>query len=125
MVGLILNLPWTIIGFLGAILSVPTRVAFNKDPRAIIFIVRSFWWFPVRGAKGITFGNCVLVLAHVGAKYTHHELVHVRQNMDKPLTGKFLYWYELIRKGYWNTSYEIEAYEESDTWPPNRRPNKV
>lgn len=78
----ILNLPWTLIGSLLALFSIPKRVRFMND--AIVFNVRSFWWanliwyMNAKRVRGTTNGNVVLLGPLEEKHDLHHELIHVQ-----------------------------------------------
>ncbi len=109
----VLNLPWTILGLIFSILSIPKSISFSKSHIAIVFDVRSFWWYSwlpnMKYARGMAIGHVVL-LGKVLENDLEHELVHVKQSIRTPLIHPFLYFLETMRKGYRNNKYEVEAY---------------
>lgn len=116
-IALILNLPWTIIGLICGIISIPQRVKFSSKPEAIIFYIKSFWWYAwlpnAKGVRGMAIGNIVLLGPKELKGDLEHELIHVSQSMREPLIHPFLYEYENMKRGYRNNKYEKEAYEKA------------
>jgi hypothetical protein len=116
-ISLILNLPWTLIGIFLSIFSIPTRISVNKNPLALIFHVKSFWyltWLPFyRGVRGMAMGNIVLLGPTADEKDIQHELIHARQFMKEPFIHPFLYNFQTLRHGYRNNKYEVEAYSQA------------
>ncbi len=115
-IGYLLNLPWTIIGILLALLSIPRKIFIRED--AIVFRVRSFWWsffvprMNYRKLRGITNGNIISLSPLEERNDLAHELVHVRQFMQKPFIQAFLYWIEARKFGHGlDNKFEREAYE--------------
>lgn len=114
-----LNLPWTLIGVLTALLSVPYKVDFRRKPLVIIIYVRSFWWNTWRpsrkGTRGLATGHVVqlgpLELPHD----LEHELIHAEQAARQPLIFPILYLIENYRYGYRKNRYEVEAYNRSNS----------
>ena len=113
-VSFLLNLPWTILGLLLALLSIPRRVEFRKRPISIIIKVRSFWWYKWQPAKkeirAITNGHTIQLGVLEKPKDLEHELVHVEQAIREPLIHPLLYTIENMRHGYIENKYEKEAY---------------
>jgi len=108
---LILNLPWTALGLLGAIASAPTSIRTHQKPLALIVTVRSFWWLPGhKGLRAATLGNVVLLSQKLLPSDLEHELIHVEQNEREPLIKPFLYEWQSLKYGYRNNKYEVEAY---------------
>ena len=108
----ILNFPYTIIGLIAAFISVPRKINLNKNPYAIIFRVKSFWWAVgyIKHARAMAIGNMVLLGPNIEDKDLEHELIHVEQYLRVPIIYPFLYYVELFRKGYRDNKYEVEAY---------------
>ncbi len=110
----VLNLPWTILGLLVSVISVPTSIAFKE--RAIIIKIKSFWWYSwlpkMKGVRAMAIGNVVL-LGNTLEKDLEHELIHVEQAMRTPLIHPILYWIEVLRRGYRHNKYEEEAYNRA------------
>lgn len=115
----ILNLPWTALGLLGALLSVPTSIQLTSKPLAIIFSVRSFWWYTWMPGKGsvraITNGHVIQLSPAILDKDLEHELIHVEQYERAPLIHPFLYAWQYCRHGYRKNKYEDEAYRRSSS----------
>ena len=113
----ILNLPWTFEGFIAAILSIPKGVKFYNNPLAIIFNVKSFWWYTwklsKKGTRAMTQGHIILLGPSIEPNDLAHELIHVRQYIQAPFIHKFLYNYQSIRFGYRQNKFEQEAYTKS------------
>lgn len=114
-----LNLPWTVIGFVGAILSMPYKVEFSKNPPALVFHVRSFWWYAwlpgQKGIRGMANGNIVQVGKNFENGDKEHELIHIEQFMRTPLVHPVLYFLELLKHGVSpRNKYEKEAYERAN-----------
>jgi hypothetical protein len=114
--GYFLNLPWTMVGLILAIISIPKEVGLKED--AIVFKVRSFWWTRFTPGmrqlriRGITNGNVISLGPLEEKNDLAHELVHVRQFMKKPFIAGFLYWRESKKHGKGlDNKYEREAYE--------------
>jgi len=61
----------------------------------------------------MTIGHVVLLGSRVIDRDLEHELVHVHQYERMPLIHPILYWVELLRKGYRDNKYEVEAYRVS------------
>ncbi len=124
MFAFILNLPYTLVGILLAIISPSTKLEFRKNPPAFIFHIKSFWWhigFSKR-ARAAAFGNVIFLSPKTEDKDLEHELVHVEQHQRLPFIFPFLYYIELFRKGYRNNKYEIEAYERSGSVYKGKEP---
>ena len=113
MIGFILNFPYTLIGVIISLVSIPTGTKFNKQPIALVIGVKKFWWAVgyLKNARAMAIGHVVLLSPKTEVNDLEHELVHVQQNQRMLLIQPFLYWIELIRKGYKNNKYEIEAYQ--------------
>jgi len=111
------NLPWTFLGLLPALLSLPVRASFHVRPFAFLIEVRSFWWQSwLPGHKGVrasTIGNIVLLGPRLLPHDLEHELIHVQQYEHEPLIHPFLYIYQVLRHGYRNNKYEVEAYQKA------------
>lgn len=113
MLNFILNLPYTFLGLLVALMCLPDfKMNFNARPIAIIFRVASFWWAfsYMKGARAMAIGNVVILGPNLEKGDLEHELVHVEQFDRNPLIQPILYLIELGRKGYRNNKYEVEAY---------------
>jgi hypothetical protein len=116
-VSFILNLPRTLISIIFAILSVPTKLSINKKPFALIFYVKSFWWYEwlsgKKGVRGMAQGNAVLLGPNALTNDLEHELIPVEQFERYFLIQPILYILESIRHGYLNNRFEREAYEKA------------
>ncbi|MDB5266826.1 MAG: hypothetical protein JWN89_641 [Parcubacteria group bacterium] len=114
MISFVLNLPWTILGVLAAIVSMPNKFRTNPSPFALVFTVKSFWWYtwlPKRkGARAMAIGRVVLLGPNILEHDLEHELIHVEQAARIPLIHPVLYAIESFRKGYRENKYEKEAY---------------
>jgi hypothetical protein len=81
-VGYILNAPWTLVGVVVALVSVPTRVRFMNG--AIVFNVRSAWWKNLHrtmrkmNVRAWTHGNVISLGPLEEKNDLAHEFVHVR-----------------------------------------------
>ncbi len=113
-ISFILNLPWTVCGFIGAILSLPVGLTFSKKPFAFVFKVKSFWWYNwqkgMKGIRGMANGSVVQLGPTADEKDLAHELVHVEQYQREPFVHLFRYWNQSRKFGYRNNKYEVEAY---------------
>ncbi len=67
----------------------------------------------MKGARAAAMGHVVLLSPLTEDKDLEHELVHVDQYQRLPFIQPFLYYFELLRKGYRNNKYEVEAYEKA------------
>jgi len=112
------NLPWTIIGTLNAIISLPIRVEIVPGRLTVIIWVKSIRFIPKR-FNGWTCGHAILVKTNVlhdddvtAERIKSHELVHVEQ-FDK-FWGifPFIYLAEHLRHGYHGNRFELEAYNK-------------
>ncbi len=74
------------------------------------------WWGIgyLKGIRAATIGNVVLLSSKSKNKDLEHELVHVGQYQDEPLVHPILYFFELLKNGYKNNKYEVEAYNKAD-----------
>lgn len=111
----ILNLPHTLIGIIIAVFLQPLSVRVNKKPVALVFKVKrdSFGFGYLKGWRGMTVGQTVILNTREEERDLEHELVHVEQQIKVPLIQPFLYVFEILRVGYRNNKYEIEAYDRS------------
>jgi uncharacterized membrane protein len=111
MIGFILNIPFTVIGLLVALISIPTKISFRKNPYAFIVKVRKFWWAVgyMKNIRAGTIGNVVILGPNLADNDLEHELVHVEQHDRLPVIFPVLYYIELVRKGYRSNKYEEEA----------------
>src|SRR5690349_10125591 len=104
LLAILLNLPWTLLGVLGALLSVPIGMHFNSKPPAVIFRVKSLWWLDrLPGHKGVraaAWGNLAIEGPNTLKNDDKHELIHIEQAMRRPLIHPVLYAIESIRHGH-------------------------
>ena len=114
---IILNFPAAIPGFIGTLLSVPTRVVISKKPFAVIFYVRSFWWWTwlpgQKRVRGMTNSWCIQLATSANDADLAHELIHVEQAEREPFIFPLSYWLQTKRYGYRANKYEVEAYDRS------------
>lgn len=112
-----LNLPWTVLGIFLSIISIPYKVSSNKKSLAIIFYVKSFWWYSwIPGKKKVramTNGHIIQLGPLEQNGDVAHELIHVEQAIREPFIHPFLYQLETIKRGYRNNKYEDEAYSRA------------
>ena len=115
MISFILNLPYTLIGLLVALVSIPTDIKFRTKPHAFVLHVKKLWWAVgfMKGARAASMGHVVILGPNLEDKDLEHELVHVEQASLEPLIHPFLYYIELVRNGYRNNKYEVEAYQRA------------
>lgn len=113
----ILNIPWTLVGIVTALISIPTKLTFDQNHLAFIFQVKSFWWYTwlpgKRGARAMVNGHVVLLTPHILENDLGHELIHVEQFIRRPFIHPFLYTYQTWKYGYRQNKYEVEAYDRS------------
>ena len=116
-IAFILNLPWTALGILLALISIPYKVSFDRGSLAIIFYVQSFWWYSwIPGKKGVramTNGHTIQLGPLEQGDDISHELIHVEQAIREPFIHPFLYQLETMRHGYRKNKYEDEAYSRA------------
>ena len=112
MVAFILNAPYTLIGLLMGLLSLPKAVTLRTRPYALIFEVKKLWWLfgYLKGARAMTIGHIILLGSSVEEHDLQHELIHVAQYARTPLIHPILYYIEFVRNGYKKNKYEEEAY---------------
>lgn len=115
MLSFILNLPYTFIGLIVAIISIPRSAVADWRSKAIVIKVKSFWWSfgYLKNMRAATIGNVILLGQKLEAGDLEHEIIHVSQYSKFPLIYPILYYWELITKGYKNNKYEIEAYQKA------------
>ncbi len=111
----ILNIPFTCIGLVLALISVPVEIKFKTNPISFILKIKSFWWSfgNTKNARAKTIGHVVLLGQNLEDKDLEHELIHVEQYQRMPLIFPVLYYIERIKKGYRNNKYEEEAYRRA------------
>lgn len=116
MIGFILNIPWSVIGLLVGVVSMPKTVAWNTKPYAVIMTVKSLWWAIgyTKGARAVAIGHIVILGPKIEEKDLEHELVHVEQHERVPLIQPLLYFIEVIKNGASpKNKYEAEAYSKA------------
>lgn len=115
-VAIFLNLPWTVVGLLLALLSGLRKVSFRR-PGAIVMTVWGFWWQSWlknrKGVRAMSIGSVVILSSHLLKGDLEHELIHIEQSIRRPLIHPLLYTYESLRHGYRNNKYEVEAYRRA------------
>lgn len=111
----VLNLPWTLEFLILALISVPIRIKINREPFAFVVHVKNLWWAKgyMSGARGAAMGNVVLLSPNIKKGDLEHELVHIEQFQREPLIHPILSALELLKKGYRNNKYEVEAYSRA------------
>lgn len=114
---LLLNSPWSLLGIVCAIISVPRKLTFSNNPKAVIFTVKNFWWYTwipgMKGVRAMALGNIVLLGENILDKDLEHELVHIQQFEREPFIHLFLYQYQNLVYGYKENKYEKEAYHKA------------
>jgi hypothetical protein len=115
MIASLLNSPYTLLGLLLGLLSIPTSIHIHKNPFAIVMQIKSFWWNIMKGSRAKTCGNVVLIGTNSLKNDLEHELIHVQQGERLPLVFPLLYYVELLSKGYKANKYEQEAYKLSNS----------
>lgn len=119
----LLNFPWTLLGIVNLLFCLPYRISFKRDACVVTGLTCGLVHIYAYRAKGVTFGNLVVVRKNEPDCILEHELVHVEQFMRQPFIHQFLYMKEFLLKGYWNNPYEVEAYTRSNSWPGDRELN--
>lgn len=87
MIGFILNLPYTIVGLMMSLISMPTKLELRDKPYAFVFHVKSFWWTVgyMKHARAVAIGHVVLLGPSLEHNDLEHELVHIEQHQRMPL----------------------------------------
>lgn len=118
MIPFILNIPYTIIGLVIALISIPSEFKFIKTHYTFVFKIKKFWWVfgYTKNARAMTIGHVILLGPNILDKDLEHELIHIEQYQKLPFIFPFLYYYYLFKNGYINNKYEIEAYEKSGSF---------
>ena len=108
----ILNFPWTVLGIIIGLISIPKSVSLSN--KALIFKTSSWWWTKffsyMKGVRGQAMGSVVILGQNALPFDLEHELIHVDQYRTYPLIFPLLYFFEYIRFGYKNNKFEREAY---------------
>ena len=116
---IVLNSPWSLVGLVTALIAYPTKIEIFRNPPALIFYVRSFWFVSwtqsIKGVRGLASGNVVLLGTNILKNDLEHELVHVRQSEQAPFIWPVLYLIETLKHGYRNNKYEKEAYSTTNS----------
>lgn len=112
MASFILNIGWSLLGFVVAIISLPIKIKFEPVAKISVIEVKRLWIgeiFLQRRIRGMAFGRIIL-LSEAKNEFTFaHELIHVRQYDRMPLIFPFLYCLETARVGYEKNRFEEEA----------------
>ncbi|MDB5245204.1 MAG: hypothetical protein JWN90_309 [Parcubacteria group bacterium] len=113
----ILNLPYTFVGIITALVLFPKKVTFNKENSALVFYVKGEYVFftYMKGWRGMALGNVVIPNPREFPNDLEHELIHLEQYRRYPLIMFWMNLLELLRKGYKNNRFEIEAYARSNS----------
>ena len=108
----ILDLPISLAGMIPMLLSIPHSVRLIKNPIALVFKVRSFWWAfgYLKHARAMTIGHIILLSSKELENDFEHEIIHVKQHERNPIIFPLLYLYELLKNGYRKNRFEDEAY---------------
>lgn len=111
----ILNLPYSLAGILLSLVFVPNQISFNAKTFAIIIRVRRDHVFipSLKGWRGMVLGNIAILNQRELTNDLEHELIHVEQNNTYPFIMFWLNVLELLRKGYANNRFELEAYRRA------------
>ncbi|MBI2326716.1 hypothetical protein HYU92_00180 [Candidatus Curtissbacteria bacterium] len=112
MIALVFNLPFTLIGIISAIFSLPYQIRIVKNPLSLVIKVRKFWWVfgYMKNARAMTIGYIVLLGPRLLRNDLEHEFIHVKQFQKYPLIFPLLYFYELLKNGPRKNRFEDEAY---------------
>ena len=112
-----MNFPWSLIGLIYGLLLFPEGIKIDKLQSVIIVRVRRLWindMFLGRKVRGFALGNTVILSSVADSNTIDHEIVHVRQFVQKPFIFPLLYCFESIKNGYRGNKYEKEAYRQSN-----------
>jgi hypothetical protein len=112
----VLNSPYTLAGLLLSSIYIPFRITWDGETYAIIVSVRNdrFALFPyMKGWRAFNCGHTVVLGPREEENDLEHELIHVRQFIQYPGIFFFLYYIELLRKGYAHNRFEVEAYTKA------------
>lgn len=115
MIAFILNLPYTLVGLITVLISIPYDFKINKKPFALVFKVKTFSWSLglYKNARAMTIGYVILLSPKELKNDLEHELIHVKQFQKYSLIWPFLYYPELFKKGYRKNKFEDEAFRLS------------
>jgi len=117
MIPFLLNVPYTVIGIVCALVSLPQHVAWDVPHRTLVFKAKTNWWlyFYARHARGIAMGHVVILFPNCLPNDLAHELIHVEQHDRYPIIFTILYMIESFKHGYRNNRFEAEAYERTQS----------
>lgn len=112
MISFVLNLPYTLLGIISALVCIPKSVTFHENPYAIIFDVRNCWWSFLHSKylRACTIGHIIILTPKTLKNDFKHELIHVQQYEKYPLIFPLLYYWETFKHGYRKNRFEDEAY---------------
>ena len=116
-IAFILNFPWSLLGLLCGLLSLPRNTKASKPQFVLVVNVKRLWIneiFLRRRVKGFTLGNTVLLSDMADTSTYDHELIHVGQFMKAPFIFPLLYCFKSIKNGYQCNQYEKEACQQSN-----------
>lgn len=114
MFSFLLNLPYTLVGTTLALVLLPTKVECGRTPCRIIFKVKRTYSFGyIKNWRGMAIGNVIILNPLEEPGDLEHEIIHICQHQRRPLIYPILYYTELLRKGYRNNKYEVEAYSKA------------
>src|SRR3989344_6206548 len=102
MIAFILNLPFSLVGLIPALVSIPTEIKLVRSPLVIVFKVRKFWWAfgYMKKARAMTVGHIIMLGPRELKNDLEHELIHIKQFEKYLFLFPFLYYFELFKKGY-------------------------
>jgi hypothetical protein len=107
----ILNIPWTILGFLSALICLIYKIETDKRGFIKVFVKR-LWITEIflgRRTYGLVLGNVIILSQYANEQILIHEMIHVKQFEKMPFIFPILYLYENYKNGYEKNKYEIEA----------------
>lgn len=113
MISFVLNLPYTLLGLIYAVLLGLREAKWRTAPMALVLRVKRTALFDfgyMKGWRGMALGNVVLLNPREEKGDLEHELVHIEQFARLPLIFPLLNYLEMLRKGYRYNKYENEAY---------------
>ena len=116
-IAIVLNFPWSLLGFLYGMLLLPASIKMDKAELVVIIKVKRLWIneiFLMRRVRGFTLGNTVLLSDVADGNTYSHEIVHVEQFTKMPLLFPLLYLVESMKNGYQANKYEKEAYQRTN-----------
>ena len=116
-IAIVLNFPWSLLGFFYGALSLPANIKIDKAQSVIIVKVKRLWIneiFLGRKVRGFTLGNTVLLSDITDGNIYSHEIIHVEQFTKIPLLFPLFYLVESMKNGYQANKYEKEAYQRTN-----------